>query len=33
MVDLTDGSRETKEGVRDFLQETGYSFPVVRLYR
>ena len=28
MVDLTDGSRETKEGVRDFLQETGYAFPV-----
>lgn len=28
MVDLTDGSRETKEGVRDFLQETGYTFPV-----
>ena len=28
MVDLTDGSRETKEVVRDFLRETGYTFPV-----
>ncbi|MBR4579185.1 MAG: TlpA family protein disulfide reductase [Oscillospiraceae bacterium] len=28
MVDLTDGSRETEEGVRDFLEENGYSFPV-----
>ena len=28
MVDLTDGSRETKEAVRDFLGETGYTFPV-----
>ena len=28
MVDLTDGSRETKDGVRDFLRETGYTFPV-----
>ena len=28
MVDLTDGSRETKDTVREFLRETGYTFPV-----
>jgi hypothetical protein len=28
MVDLTDGSRETEEGVRAFLEENGYTFPV-----
>ena len=28
MIDLTDGSRETQETVRAFLDETGYAFPV-----
>ena len=28
MVDLTDGSRETVDTVRAFLDDTGYSFPV-----
>ena len=28
MVDLTDGSQETVEGVKDFCAENGYSFPV-----
>lgn len=28
MIDLTDGGRETEEGVQTFLAETGYSFPV-----
>lgn len=28
MVDLTDGSRETVEGVNAFLAENGYTFPV-----
>ncbi len=29
MVDLTDGSRETEETVRDFMAENGYRFPVL----
>ena len=28
MVDLTDGDRETIQGVKDFIAENGYSFPV-----
>ncbi|MBQ9045405.1 MAG: TlpA family protein disulfide reductase [Oscillospiraceae bacterium] len=28
MVDLTDGERETVSGVRDFVAEEGYAFPV-----
>ena len=28
MVDLTDGNRETVDGVKDFVQENGYTFPV-----
>ncbi len=28
MVNLTDGSRETVEGVKDFVKNEGYSFPV-----
>ncbi len=28
MIDLTDGFRETEEGVKAFLKENGYSFPV-----
>ena len=28
MVNMTDGSRETVSGVQEFLEETGYSFPV-----
>ena len=28
MVNLTDGSRETVEGVKEFVSEAGYSFPV-----
>ena len=28
MVNLTDGGSETEEGVRAFLQDNGYSFPV-----
>ncbi|MBQ8514807.1 MAG: TlpA family protein disulfide reductase [Ruminococcus sp.] len=28
MVNLTDGSRETIEGVEAYLSETGYTFPV-----
>ena len=28
MIDLTDGSRDTVESVRAFLDETGYAFPV-----
>ena len=29
MVNLTDGSRETRETAVDFLRENGYSFPVL----
>ena len=28
MVNLTDGSRETVEGARDFIRSQGYTFPV-----
>lgn len=28
MVNLTDGQRETVEGVQSFLEENGYTFPV-----
>lgn len=28
MVNLTDGNSETVEGVRDFIAENGYTFPV-----
>ncbi|MBQ7688547.1 MAG: TlpA family protein disulfide reductase [Clostridia bacterium] len=28
MVNLTDGERETEAGVRAFLEENGYTFPV-----
>lgn len=28
MIDLTDGYRETVEGVRKFISENGYTFPV-----
>ena len=28
MINLTDGSRETVEGVKEFLDENGYEFPV-----
>lgn len=28
MVNLTDGKRETQEGVKLFIEEKGYSFPV-----
>ena len=28
MVDLTDGSRETTDNVKLFLEENGYTFPV-----
>lgn len=28
MVNLTDGSRETKESAQKFIDENGYSFPV-----
>lgn len=28
MINLTDGSRETVDGVKEFLDENGYEFPV-----
>ena len=28
MIDLTDGDRETVEGVKKFISENGYTFPV-----
>lgn len=28
MINLTDGVQETQEGVRDFLAENGFAFPV-----
>lgn len=28
MVNLTDGGRDTKESVKSFIEESGYSFPV-----
>lgn len=28
MVNMTDGSRETVEGAKEFIAESGYSFPV-----
>ncbi|NMA93812.1 MAG: TlpA family protein disulfide reductase [Clostridiales bacterium] len=28
MVNLTDGSRDTVEGVKDFVEKEGYSFPL-----
>lgn len=28
MVDLTDGSRETRETAREFIEEQGFTFPV-----
>lgn len=28
MINLTDGERDTEDGVREFLSQNGYSFPV-----
>ena len=28
MVNLTDGARDTEEGVKSFIEENGYTFPV-----